>query len=310
MKEADTVRNQGTIDAFERYRELIPDFEAFLEALSKPPATSIRVNTLKIGVEPFRALMAKRGFRLEPIPGVEEAFLLHDVEAPGSTLEYFLGYYHVQGLTSMLPPRILDPRPGETILDLCAAPGGKTIHLAQLMRGKGLIVANDAKVDRLGILRSHIDRLGATSILTCMYQGQSFPTKIPFHRVLLDPPCSAEGTHRKSGTPLTEEPKVILRLSRLQRMLLRRALSCLLPGGILVYSTCTYAPEENEMVLDEVLEEGSVEVLDISVPFPHSPGLTSWQGNTLHPDLKKAIRIYPHQVNAGGFFIARLRKRS
>lgn len=299
----------ATIKAFERYREIIPDFEGFLAALSKPPLPSIRVNTLKIGIEPFQALMATRGYRLEPVPGIEEAFLFHDVEAPGSTIEYFLGYYHIQGLTSMLPPRILNPQPGERILDLCAAPGGKTTHLAQLMHGKGLIVANDVKPDRLGILRSHIDRLGATCILTCMYQGQCFPTKMKFDRVLLDPPCSAEGTYRRNGTPLTEDPKVIPRLARLQRMLLRRALETLLPGGILVYSTCTYAPEENEMVLDEILREGWGELLEISIPFPHSPGLSSWQGNLLHPDLKKTIRIYPHQVNAGGFFIARLRKR-
>ncbi len=300
----------ATIKAFERYREIIPDFEGFLAALSKPPLPSIRVNTLKIGIKSFEALMATRGYRLEPVPGLEEAFLLPGVEAPGSTIEYFLGYYHIQGLTSMLPPRILDPQPGERILDLCAAPGGKTTHLAQLMHGKGLIVANDVKPDRLGILRSHIDRLGATCILTCMYQGQGFPTKMKFDRVLLDPPCSAEGTYRRSGTPLTEDPRVIPRLARLQRLLLRRALETLAPGGMLVYSTCTYAPEENEMVLDEILKEGLGELLEISIPFPHSPGLSSWQGNRLHPDLEKAIRIYPHQVNSWGFFIARLRKRS
>jgi 16S rRNA C967 or C1407 C5-methylase (RsmB/RsmF family) len=150
----------------------------------------------------------------------------------------------------MLPPLILDPQPGERLLDMCAAPGGKATYLAQLTQNRALIVANDVTHHRIGILRSHSDRLGITSIVVTRYQGQSFPMRMQFDRILLDPPCSAEGTYRTGKRPpLTEDPQVSYRLQRLQQMLLNRALELLRPGGTLVYSTCTYAPEENEEVL-------------------------------------------------------------
>jgi len=295
--------------AFERYREIIPDFEEFMEALGSPFPAYIRVNTLKIRIDPFRLLMGEQGYDLKPVEGMEEAFLLDGVGAPGSTLEYFLGYYHVQGLTSMLPSKILDPRPGEVVLDLCAAPGGKATHLAQLMKNRGLVVANDVTIDRISVLRSHIDRLGTTSLLVCRYQGHNFPTRTKFDRVLVDPPCSAEGTYRLGPQrPLTEDAGMIRTLSGLQRKLLQRALEVLKPGGTLVYSTCTYAPEENEAVVNEVIADGRAEILPVRVSFRHLPGLTCWGGENFHPELTRAVRIYPHQMNSWGFFIAYLRK--
>ena len=298
------------LPAFERYREIIPDYERFLSTLGEPLPVSVRVNTLKIGTAYFRDFMLQQGYSLEPVQGVEEAFLLSGVESPGATLEYFLGYYQIQGLTSMLPPKILAPRPGEVILDLCAAPGGKTTHLAQLMGDRGLVVANDFRGERINVLRSHIDRLGITSVLVCGYHGTAFPLRRKFDRILLDPPCSAEGTYRVGYPPSSREnPKVARHLVRIQKELLLRALAVLRPGGTLVYSTCTYAPEENEAVLNEALKTGEAEILPVSIPLPHSPGLTSWQGESYHPDLVKAVRIYPHQVNSWGFFIGHLRKR-
>ena len=302
--------DRQNIPAFERYRTIIPDFEAFLNALNQSLPTFIRANTLKITVESFQNLMSERGYPIQPVTGIKEAFHLRGVDSPGSTLEYFLGYYHVQGLTSMLPPIVLNPEQEEMILDLCAAPGGKATYLAQLIQNRGAVVANDFRTNRLRILRSHIDRLGATSIFVSSYQGQAFPKRILFDKILLDPPCSAEGTYRSGfQRPLSETPYVVRRLSQLQRNLLRRALDLLCNDGTLVYSTCTYAPEENEAVIDEVIKTGQAEILPISIPFPHSQGLTSWEGKRFHPDLMKAVRIYPHQVNSWGFFIAHLRKQ-
>ena len=303
--------NEKMIQTLARYRDIILDYNGFLSALEQPFFVSIRANTLKIDAGPFQALMRGRGYNLEPVEGIEEAFLLHGVENPGSTLEYFLGYYQVQGFTSMLPAKILDPRPGEVILDLCAAPGGKTTHLAQLMGDRGLVVANDFKFERTHVLRSHIDRLGILSVLVCCYRGQAFPLRRKFDRVLLDPPCSAEGTYQ-DGLPRTrnENPKVAQHLVRVQKELLRHALAVLRPGGTLVYSTCTYAPEENEAVVNEVVNSGQADLLPVQIPLPHSQGLTSWQGEVYHADMVKALRFYPHQVNSWGFFIAHLRKRS
>lgn len=297
--------------AFERYREIIPDYGTFLKSLDRPPDLFLRCNTLKIPAESFATYMSERGYSLEPVPGINEAFRLRGNSAPGSTLEYFLGCYHIQGLTSMLPVRILDPKPGEILLDLCAAPGGKATHLAQRINNRGLLVANDVRIQRLNILRFHIDRLGTACILVSRYHGQAFPTRLQFHRILLDPPCSAEGTYRSYlPAQLSENPERIRLLSGLQRALLRRALEILRPGGTLVYSTCTYAPEENEGVIQPFLAGGQAEMLPIKLSVPHSPGLASWAGKIYHPDLAKAVRIYPHQADSWGFFIARLRKRT
>jgi NOL1/NOP2/sun family putative RNA methylase len=302
--------NEKMTPTFSRYRNIIPNYEGFLRALEQPPPVAIRVNTLKIGPGPFQELMRQQGYDVEPVEGLEEAFILHGAEAPGATLEYFLGHYQVQGLTSMLPARILDPRPGEIILDLCAAPGGKTTHLAQLMEDRGLVVANDFKYQRTHVLRSHLDRLGILSVLVSCYYGQAFPLRRKFDRVLLDPPCSAEGTYRAGQQPtLNGNPRAARHLVRVQKELLQRALAVLRPGGTLVYSTCTYDPEENEAVVNGALQEGKAELLPISLPFPHSKGLTSWNGESYQPDMVKAVRYYPHQVNSWGFFIAQLRKR-
>ncbi len=297
------------VPAFERYRGIIPDYSAFLKTLELPPPTHVRVNTLRIEREKFRHAMADRGYRLTPVAGIPVSFRWEDPETPGGTLEYFRGWYQVQGLTSMLPVLILDPQPGERLLDLCAAPGGKATFLAQRTRNQALIVANDVSHRRIGILRSHSDRLGITSIVVTRYYGQSFPMRIAFDRVLVDPPCSAEGTYRVGARPpLTEDPEVSRRLQRLQRMLLMHALELLRPGGTLVYSTCTYAPEENEAVLQPAVEEGRAELVSICVPFPYSPGLERWNGQTFHPSLKRAARYYPHLIDSWGFFIACLRK--
>ena len=299
-----------SVPAFERYRDIIPDYEAFRESLNCPPATFLRVNTLKVDVESFRSEMTKYGNRLEPVQGIEEAFRLDGIKSPGTMLEYFLGHYQVQGLTSMLPPRILGPQPGELILDLCAAPGGKTTYLAQLMGNRGLIVANDVRAERIGILRFHLDRLGIVAVAITRYPGEAFPGGMTFQRILVDPPCSGEGTYwLGSKPPVSKDSNAAGRLRKLQRSILRRAFDLLRPGGTLVYSTCTYAPEENEAVVNGVLAEGQAELLPITLPLPHSQGLISWEEMDFSSEMLKTIRVYPHQVNSWGFFIAHLRKR-
>ena len=310
LQTATISMEEKTVQTFDRYRDIIPDYAGFVSALEQPFPVAIRANTLRNSPDAFRDLMLAQGYQLERVPGVEEAFLLRGMENPGATLEYFLGYYQIQGLTSMLPPKILAPRPGEVILDLCAAPGGKTTHLAQLMGDRGLVVANDFRGERINVLRSHLDRLGILSVLVCCYHGTAFPLRRKFDRVLLDPPCSGEGTIRAGFPPPPgENPKVARHLVRIQKGLLRQALAVLRPGGTLVYSTCTYAPEENEAVVNEAIKSGQAEILPVSISLRHSPGITSWWGECYHPDLANTVRIYPHQVDSWGFFIAHLRKR-
>ncbi len=297
------------VPAFERYRDIIPDFSAFLASVNISVPTHVRVNTLRVDRQRFCSAIAERGYHLTPVAGLTEAFQWERPGTPGSTLEYFRGWYHVQGLTSMLPPLILNPQGGERVLDLCAAPGGKATYLAQRTHNQAVIVANDVSHRRVGILRSHSDRLGITCMVVTRYHGQNFPMRIAFDRILLDPPCSGEGTYRVGARPpLTEDPEVSRRLQRLQQLLLGHALKLLRPGGMLVYSTCTYAPEENEAVVHPMVEEGRAELVPIDIPFPYAPGIETWNGQQFHPSLKYAARFYPHLVNSWGFFIACLRK--
>jgi 16S rRNA C967 or C1407 C5-methylase (RsmB/RsmF family) len=157
--------------------------------------------------------------------------------------------------------------------------------------------------------RSHIDRLGILSVLVCCYHGQAFPLRRKFD----DSPGSSllgRGIVRARLPPTLSENQGGPASCPVQKELLRQALAVLRAGGTLVYSTCTYAPEENEAVVNEALKDGEAELLPISLPISHSKGLHAWMDEIYHPDMVKAVRFYPHQVNSWGFFIARLRKRS
>lgn len=293
-----------------RYRAIIPDFDSFRSALLAPPPVHLRVNPRRTTAEALGARLAAIGARLEetPVPG---AFRADGLARPGLSTEFLLGHYYVQGLTSMLPALVLAPEPGEKILDLCAAPGSKTTQIADMIGDCGLLVANDVKIPRLRALQSNIERLGVTCAAVTSYRGESFPRRILFDRVLVDAPCSGEGTWREFPPPRSRQwdPSQSERLAPVQRRLLSRAAELVRPGGLLVYSTCTYAPEENEAVVDSFLSERSEFVAEpAALPVPHTPGLAGWQGRAFRPGVAAAARVYPHLVDSWGFFIARLRR--
>jgi len=293
-----------------RYRDIIPDFERFLDALRRPPPVYVRTNPRRTSAPALRARLAARGARLEPAP-IPGAFLAAGLERPGVTVEFVLGHYYVQGLTSMLPALALSPEPGQKILDLCAAPGSKTTQIADMIEDRGLLVANDVKIPRLRALQSNLERLGVTCSAVTSYRGESFPGRIPFDRVLVDAPCSGEGTWREVPPRRSRDwdPAQCERLRPAQLRLLARAADLVAPGGLLVYSTCTYAPEENEAVVDELLgTRPDLSLEPVSLPVPHAPGLTGWQGRTFRRELAFAARVYPHLVDSWGFFVARLRR--
>ncbi|MBI4641527.1 MAG: RsmB/NOP family class I SAM-dependent RNA methyltransferase [Candidatus Tectomicrobia bacterium] len=295
---------------FERYRSIIPDYEGFLEALRTPAPKDVRINTLKIDPERFSSWMVCRGYSFSPNRWYPFMVTLNDVPSPGSTLEYFLGYYHPQGFASALPSLVLDPQPGERILDLCAAPGGKTSHIAQLMENRGFIVANDFETRRLRALQSNLERLGVLNVVTTHYQGQNFPMKMKFHRVLVDAPCSGEGRFRVGeGRWQGSNLSFIMKLSQIQKQLILKGFDLLLPGGTLVYATCTFAPEENEEVVAHLLKERDAELAEVSLPVPHTSGVIEWEGKKLEGELKKSWRLYPHQTHSWGFFLAKCLKR-
>ncbi len=297
-------------DWWSRYREIIPDFERFLAALALPPPVYLRVNPRRTNAAALQDRLAARGVRLESVP-VPGAFRADGLSRPGSTSEFLLGHYYVQGLSSMLPVLALAPEPGQRVLDLCAAPGSKTTQIADEIEDRGLLIANDFKIPRLRALQSNLERIGVTCAAVTSYRGESFPGRISFDRVLVDAPCSGEGTWRERPPRRSRDwdPSQPERLHPLQLRVLSRAADLVAPGGVLVYSTCTYAPEENEAVVDDLLAlRSDLSIEPVAPPVPHAPGLTAWQGRTFRNELGLAARIYPHLVDSWGFFIARLRR--
>ncbi len=296
---------------FERYREIIPSYEEFLRALSQPLPLYFRLNTLKLR-DPERVIkgLGRQGFQVRPVETIPWFFQVEPREVSlGNTDEYYLGLIYPMTLSSALPVYALDPQPGELILDLCAAPGSKTTQIAQWTEDQAVIVANDKRLDRITALVANLRRLGVACVATTVYRGEQFPLGINFDKVLVDAPCSGEGRYRKGYEgELLFQKEGHTNLPAIQKGLIVRAYDLLKPGGILVYSTCTVNPEENEAVVDYLLRKRQAEVLAWDPPLPSHAGLTEWEGRPFHPDLTKARRFYAHEIQAVGFFVAKLRR--
>jgi len=294
-----------------RYESIIPRFSEFLKCVASPLPKTVRINTLKASLEDVLASLEERGIKFKPLGWYEHGIKLLGVEKPGNLFEYFLGLIHPQEEVSMIPPLLMDLEPSELVLDLCAAPGSKATQIAQLMGNTGHVVANDVSLSRLSLLRDNYERLGVMNMSATLYDGRRFPAVCQFDKVLVDAPCSCEGVVRKDLSVLRAlGPRLYWRMHKLQRALLLRAVRLVRPGGLVVYSTCTFAPEENELVVDYVLRrvEG-LEVLPVELEsLRYEPGLTEWDGHELHPDLAYCARFYPHLNDTGGLFVAVLRR--
>ena len=298
--------------SFDRYRDIIPDWPAFRSAVSTPERPTLRVRVGTTDREALAARLQDQGFRLLAIEGLADFFRVDDgPDSVAQTLEHWLGLFHVQQAVMAIPSLALSPRPGEAVLDLCAAPGGKTAHLAELMADRGPLVAVDPKEKRLRGLLGNLYRLGHPNVLVVAADGRTLPEGASFDRVLVDAPCSAEGNvRRQGGRSPNRTPGFVRHVTSLQETLLRRGIRLTRPGGLAVYSTCTFAPEENEAVLDRVIRSEPVRIEKIPLSLPHDPGLDEWDGSTFHPDVRKAWRVYPHHLDSGGLFVARLRRLS
>ncbi|MBU2104443.1 MAG: RsmB/NOP family class I SAM-dependent RNA methyltransferase [Nanoarchaeota archaeon] len=234
----------------------------------------------------------------------------------GRSLEHLLGYYYIQELASMLPVIVLNPEKNELILDLCASPGSKTTQLSSEIGQTGIIIANEVSIGRLKILASNLERCGASNTIITRKEGTAFCNRMKknnfeFDKILVDAPCSGEGTLRSSPkTYAMWNIKTIKNLPKIQTQLVFSALEILKPNGILVYSTCTHAPEENEGVIDAVLKEfkDKVKLEKIFLPIKFREGITNWEDKKFSKEVKKCARIYPQDNNTEGFFIARFRK--
>lgn len=274
---------------------------------------AVRFNPLKGPLPALRDLLYKQGFRFSPIPEFENGFRIEFQPYPiGKSLSHYLGHIYVQDIASMLPPLVLDPQPGEWILDMSAAPGSKTTQIASLMRNTGLVIANDVVMKRIRSLAGNLERMGTVNAALFRLFGEQFGNQYfeIFDRVLLDPPCTGLGTLHKSPEVLSWwTPHHCERMAASQKSLMISAVKALRPGGVLCYSTCTLTPEENEEIVDFALKEFPVELETFSIPaLKLRPGLTKFGGRIYHPELQKTARVYPSENESEGFFIARLRK--
>jgi len=298
------------VSPLERYRSIIPDWDDFLEVVQRRDPPAIRARTGRIGPAELQERLERRGFVLEPFPGLPDH--LKVVDAPYSvaqTPEHWLGMFYVQQAATGVAAIALDPQPRERVLDLCAAPGGKTTHLSDLMDDRGCLLAVDVSENRLRGLLGNVYRTGHSNIVVVAADGGKLPGPALFDRVLVDAPCSAEGTLRKRKGKLREQSTDFRHgVVRRQERLLRRAIELTRPGGTVLYSTCTFAPEENEGVLSTVLDDMPVEVVPLGLAAPHAPGVSEFQGRVYDPRVERAARVYPHHLDSGGLFLALLRK--
>lgn len=298
------------MDAFERYEPLIDDFEAFLAACERPLPSVVRVNMIKTGVERARGALDAAGIGYERT-GWRPSLLRLETDRPGATWGSFQGWWYGQEEVSAIPAPVLDPRPGERVWAACGAPGSKAGHLAALMDDSGTLVANDRSLGRLSALRFNLERLGVTCAAVTNRDARNFSMQPfgfeVFDRTLVDAPCSCEGTIRKNPDALDDWSEGYLKnVSAIQCSILERAVQATRAGGTVVYSTCTFAPEENEAVLDSVLETETCRIVDFDLALDHDPGTTEWRGEAFDPSVREAKRVYPHHNDTGGFFCAKL----
>lgn len=282
-----------------------------MEAVHRPLPAHVRINRIKASPPEVVADAAEQGVTLERSHSTDDTLYTVDgSRTPGNLLGYFLGHLHPQALTSCLTGTSLAPEPGAYVLDMCAAPGGKTAHLAALMENQGLVVANDLHTSRHPALAHNLVRLGVLNTVITAYQAQEFPRRHRFSFVLADVPCSGEGGFR--AEPDRNEPVRGPRAGRfpeLQKRILERGFDLLEPGGVLIYSTCTYNPEENEAVVNHLLQIRDARVLPVHAGVTCDPGLTAWNKERYDARLEIARRFYPHRVDSVGFFMARLGRR-
>ncbi|KCV69189.1 hypothetical protein H696_04599 [Fonticula alba] len=300
--------------------DLFPPAEAieFLEANELPRPVVIRTNTLKTRRRDLAQTLINRGVNLDPLGAWSKVGLqVFESQVPiGATPEYLAGHYMLQSAASFMPVLALAPREHERVLDMAAAPGGKTTYIAQLMKNTGFIVANDASKDRCRAVVGNVHRLGIRNISTVNYDGRAFPKVMGgFDRVLLDAPCSGTGVISKDPSVKTNKSIDDLRLlSHMQKELILAAIDSVdassKTGGVIVYSTCSVSVEENEAVIDYALRKRpNVRLVETGLPFGQE-GFVRHRERRFHPSLKMTRRYYPHVHNMDGFYVAKLVKTS
>ena len=302
----------------ERIKQLIPadQWDLFFQNVTKPMPRTIRASQDIINKTP-------KTWHLKSVSEIPEAFFIDREDQKtlplGKTLEHFSGEIYVQSLSSMLPVKILDPQPGEKILDICAAPGSKSTFLAQKMENKGLLVCNEPSGSRSKKLSANLNRMGVLNSVMIQSDGTILHNFFgqEFDKILLDAPCSSEGFSRKDAqffSKMWSETK-IFEAAKLQKRLIESCFKMLVPGGTLLYSTCTSAPEENEFIVEHLLKEfPQAKLLPIDLgEIPAQKGISEFEGRPISPNVAENVRrIYPHleteNWSSESFFVCLIEK--
>ena len=297
----------------DRYEAIVDDKDAFFASLVRPLPKAFRVNTLKADISKVLERLQGYDIGTRPVAWNGVAFVTSSNKI-GATLEHFMGHIYIQELVSMLPPLLLrdeiKANPDMNVLDACAAPGSKTTQLSSLMKNRGLIVANDAAFNRLKIIKHNLEKLGCMNVAVVNHDIRFFKTDMQFDCILLDAPCSSEGTIRKNREVLSRwSEKEVISTSGLQKQMITRCYEMLKPGGLMVYSTCTFAPEENEGVVDYLISKSDCKLEKIGIEGLKLSGtVKEWKNRTFAGAVAKATRVWPHHNDTGGFFLAKIRK--
>ena len=293
----------------ERYSHLTNNKQKFSESVRKPLKQAFRINTIKAEREVVLNKIKEYDDTIDNVKWCDNAFQTKLTNL-GSSIQHFTGQIYIQELTSMIPPIIVsDLIQDSKILDCCAAPGSKTTQIADIMENKGHIIANDSRHARIKALRGNLDRLGVTNTTVTLRDFKSFPnTKADVYFV--DAPCSSEGTIRKKNALKRNWKEYDYeRFSKMQSGLLNKACEMAPKGSTIVYSTCTFAPEENENVVSKIIEQNNVELKKIKLNgLKIGEGISSWKDKDFNKEVKKCARIWPHHNDTDAFFLARMEK--
>lgn len=316
------------------------EYEAFLDSYSRSCRKALRINTLKLKASAagsdetaetdagfIRSFETETGFHLTPVPWTSNGFYYEKEDQPSRHPFYSAGLYYLQEASAMAPAQMLPVSPGDRVLDLCAAPGGKATELGARLRGRGFLAANEISMSRARILMKNLELFGILNACVTNTEPARLLERYPafFNRILVDAPCSGEGMFRKD--PAVAEawyPEKVQECARVQREIITCAADMLRPGGMMLYSTCTFAPQENELIILHLLQERpEMELLEVPYePFRKyfSEGLSTEQLRALgylddsakdvpDTDLSRTCRLWPHKIEGEGHFCALLRKR-